>query len=71
MSAQPHITDIPSPETLQDRVGTHGQPEAKTKKRLVRRTDVDRSQLIRRGVQFAFVALNIYLGVQFYGWVRF
>jgi polyferredoxin len=44
---------------------------AKPKKKLIRRTDADRSQRIRRIVQFAFIALNIYLGIQFYAWVRF
>ena len=44
---------------------------AKPKKKLIRRTDFDRSQRIRRIVQFAFIALNIYLGIQFYAWVRF
>ncbi|HUX27823.1 MAG TPA: 4Fe-4S binding protein [Terracidiphilus sp.] len=41
------------------------------KKKLVRRTTPDRSQRIRRIVQWSFVALNAWLGVQFYLWVRY
>jgi polyferredoxin len=47
------------------------QSPVKTKKKLIRRTDIDRSQQIRRAVQFVFLALNIYIGVQCYAWVRF
>lgn len=42
----------------------------KPKKKLIKRTDVDRSQSIRRIVQWAFVAINLWIGVQFYLWVR-
>lgn len=41
------------------------------KKRLVRRTGLDGSQRTRRIVQWLFVALNGWLGVQFLLWVRF
>ncbi len=44
---------------------------AKPKKLLVRRAMADRSQQVRRAVQFAFLLLNIYLGVRFLLWVRF
>jgi polyferredoxin len=69
MSAQPQ----PSPSSVSNLVAQAAQfsSPAKPKKKLVRRLDVDRSQRIRRIVQFAFIALNIYLGVQFYVWVRF
>lgn len=43
----------------------------KEKKRLVRRSAPDRSQRIRHIVQVLFVALNCWLGVQFYLWVRY
>jgi polyferredoxin len=43
----------------------------KTKKVLVRRNRPDRSQQVRRVVQLLFVALNAWVGVQFYLWVRF
>jgi polyferredoxin len=41
------------------------------KKRLVRRSAADGSQQIRRTVQWLFVALNGWLGIQFYLWVRY
>ena len=40
------------------------------KKKLIRRTDREYSQRLRLGVQLAFLALNIWVGVQFYFWVR-
>jgi polyferredoxin len=42
----------------------------KTKKKLVRRTDRDYSQLVRRSYQAAFLLLNVWLGAIFYLWVR-
>ncbi len=41
------------------------------KKKLVRRSTPDRSQQIRHIVQWLFVALNGWLGMQFYLWVRY
>lgn len=43
----------------------------KTKKILMRRSRPDRSQLLRHTVQWLFIALNGWIGVQFYLWVRF
>lgn len=43
---------------------------AKPKKKLIRRTDVDRSQLYRRSFQGSFLLLNLWLGAKFYFWVR-
>jgi polyferredoxin len=40
------------------------------KKKLVRRTDRDYSQTVRRSFQFVFLAWNVYLGGLFYSWVR-
>lgn len=40
------------------------------KKKLVRRTDRDYSQTVRRTFQFVFLAWNVYLGGLFYFWVR-
>lgn len=42
-----------------------------TKKKLVRRVGRDHSQAIRRGVQLTFLALNVSIGFQFYGFVRY
>lgn len=41
------------------------------KKKLVRRQGVDRSQLLRRAFQWAFLLLNVWIGVEFYLFVRF
>jgi len=46
-------------------------PPPAAKKKLIRRALADNSQRLRRIVQFAFVALNAWLGVQFYLWARF
>lgn len=43
----------------------------KTRGRLIRRAAKDRSQKIRHWVQWAFVVLNIWIGAQFYLWVRY
>lgn len=48
---------------------TQAKP-AKAKKKLIRRTEVDRSQLYRRSFQGAFLLLNLWLGAKFYFWVR-
>jgi polyferredoxin len=41
------------------------------RKKLIRRAKPDRSQTIRRTVQWAFLALNIWIGIQFYAFVRY
>src|SRR5215469_17498490 len=41
------------------------------KKTLVRRLRPDRSQMVRHVVQWVFVALNLWLGVQFFLWARY
>lgn len=41
------------------------------KKKLARRSAPDRSQKIRHVVQGLFVLLNLWIGIQFYLWVRF
>jgi polyferredoxin len=40
------------------------------RKKLGRRAPLDRSQRLRRAFQLSFVALNLWMGVQFYLWVR-
>lgn len=42
----------------------------KQKKPLVRRLEQDRSQRLRRTMQFSFLALNLWIGVEFLLWVR-
>lgn len=46
-------------------------PPAPTRKKLVRRTAPDHSQALRRAVQLAFFALNAWIGVEFYLFVRY
>lgn len=43
----------------------------KPKKKLIRRLVSDHSQRIRLTVQIAFILLNVFLGIQFYRFVRF
>jgi polyferredoxin len=42
----------------------------KPRKKLVRRVERDYSQQLRRGFQLAFLAMNVWLGGEFYLWVR-
>ena len=56
MSAQPQVPN---------------KPFVVPRKKLIRRTVPDRSQAFRRTIQFAFIALNVFIGVRFYLWVRF
>jgi polyferredoxin len=70
MSAQPHVPKTTAIHLVTAAVMSTNV-SAKPKKKLIRRTDVDRSQRMRRTVQLIFVALNIYLSIQFYAWVRF
>jgi polyferredoxin len=44
--------------------------ERRARKKLVRRTESDYSQTLRCSVQLLFLALNVWIGVQFYLWVR-
>ena len=44
---------------------------APQKKKLLRRVAPDRSQIIRRTVQYAFLVLNLWIGFEFYGFVRY
>jgi polyferredoxin len=42
----------------------------KVKKKLIRRVEKDRSAVYRRSFQGAFLLLNLWIGTQFYSWVR-
>jgi polyferredoxin len=46
------------------------KPPVKAKKKLIRRTDRDYSQVVRRSFQGAFLLLNVWIGGIFYFWVR-
>lgn len=69
MAAQTALSHAPQPAP-NPHVKVTSTPAVKTKKKLIRRTDVDHSQLYRRGFQGAFVLLNLWLGAKFYFWVR-
>ena len=49
----------------------HAHPAGQKKKRIIRRIAPGRFQRARHMVQYAFAALNLWLGLQFYLWVRF
>lgn len=53
-------------QVAQPVIAAEGHP----KKKLVRRSAPDRSQTVRRIVQGLFVALNAWIGLQFFLWVR-
>ncbi len=65
----PAAMQIEGPDILIEQV-LPATPIRKAKKKLIRRLAVDRTQLFRRGYQFAFLALNLWLGAEFYFWVR-
>ena len=72
MATQVHHEIIPeaAPEIVAALLQRPMKPAAKAKKKLVRRTDRDYSQMVRRGFQGAFLLLNIWIGSVFYSWVR-
>ncbi len=65
------LTHLPQPiPGLPQPVFDRPKTTVKPKKKLIRRTDVDRSQVYRRSFQAAFFVLNLWLGAKFYFWVR-
>src|SRR4029077_1212399 len=50
--------------------GRNGKIENRPKKKLIRRTDSDYSQQLRLAFQLAFLALNVWIGIEFFAWVR-
>ncbi len=59
-----------APSSLIPLVVEPAKPAPKPKKKLIRRTDPEYSQIVRRGFQGAFLLLNVWLGTIFYFWVR-
>jgi polyferredoxin len=55
----------------QNEVKDSDKPQSNRKKPLIRRLTPDRSQQVRRIVQFAFLGLNVWLAFQFLGWTRY
>ncbi|MBZ5599707.1 MAG: 4Fe-4S binding protein [Acidobacteriia bacterium] len=71
MATQLHTEIIPELPPLLPPTPQPAAPKPKqAKKKLVRRTERDYSQALRRSFQFAFLLLNLYLGRTFYLWVR-
>jgi polyferredoxin len=67
---KPGITPLP-PAILSDWKLLSSTPRLRAaKKKLIRQRDRDYSQALRRGYRFAFLLMNVWLGGQFYLWVR-
>src|ERR1700758_5391428 len=49
----------------------HTIPSHEPKKKWTRRSSPDRSQRVRRTVQWLFIALNAWIGLEFFLWVRY
>ncbi len=70
MGTQIHAGDATSvPHIPVEPPGSQIAPRT-LKKRLVRRRRRDHSQQLRRGFQIVFLLMNVWLGCQFYLWVR-
>jgi polyferredoxin len=70
MATQTPLTQQTEMSTALSEAATSPAPSAKSKKKLIRRTNMDPSQLYRRSFQGAFFLLNLWLGAKFYFWVR-
>lgn len=70
MATQVPLTQHPKLAASALHIGAESNPAPKPRKKLIRRTDIDRSQLYRRSFQAAFLLLNVWLGAKFYFWVR-
>jgi polyferredoxin len=72
MATQVHsaIVSEPPPPPFSGPAEARPKPAAKAKKKLIRRTDRDYSQVVRRSFQGAFLLLNVWVGGIFYFWVR-
>ena len=71
-TATVHVENQDTGESPVDRSRTSGSEtrDRKTRKKLVRREEVDSSQRTRFAVQAIFLILNIWIGLQFYLFVR-
>lgn len=68
----PALAQEPPPSTVAavDHLPQPRRVVTTPRKKLVRRTDRDYSQGLRRSFQFVFLLLNAWIGIQFYFWVR-
>ena len=72
MATQAHTEIVPAIPPPMGVVPAHraAKPSPKPKKKLLKRTDHDYSQITRRSFQIAFLLLNVWIGGIFYLWVR-
>lgn len=70
MATQASCTASPEVENAVNSANPLKTLPTKPKKRLVRRVQRDLSAIYRRSLQGAFLLLNLWIGVQFYSWVR-
>jgi hypothetical protein len=72
MATQVHsaIVSEPPPPLFPGPAEARPKLAAKAQKKLIRRTDRDYSQVVRRSFQGAFLLLNVWVGGIFYFWVR-
>ena len=62
--------EMPFHPVLKKPVQAFSTGSAPVRKKLIRRVRPDYSQPLRRGFQFAFFVLNVWIGAAFYYWVR-
>jgi polyferredoxin len=67
---KPVIAPFPAAILKNWKLSSSKSKQAVPKKKLIRRRERDYSQALRRGYQFAFLLMNVWLGGQFYLWVR-
>src|ERR1700741_315810 len=67
---KPIVTSPLGPIPSGWKLPSSGSKPRAAKKKLIRRRNRDYSQALRRGYQFAFLLMNVWLGGQFYLWVR-
>jgi polyferredoxin len=70
MATQAPLSSEAEPLPTATPAGAPAKAAPKPKNKLIRRIDIDRSQLYRRSFQGAFLVLNLCLGAKFYFWVR-
>jgi polyferredoxin len=70
MATQAHSEIVPKTPVTVFSTPSRSPLSSTPKKKLVRRTDRDYSQTLRRSFQGAFLVLNVWIGTQFYYWVR-
>jgi polyferredoxin len=70
MATQASGAASPEMEALLAATNSITTAPAKPKKKLIRRVEKDRSVIYRRSFQGGFLLLNLWIGAQFYSWVR-